>query len=58
MVEKSTSPDWHLGVHPFCHCCGGGEIRGRRGRYTCTKFVSRKHNVKHRRAKPKSKDHR
>lgn len=48
----------HLGIRPFCHCCGGGEIRDRRGKYKHTKAMSRRKNRKHRRAKPKHKDHR
>jgi len=48
----------HLGVRPLCKCCGGGALRGRRGRYTKTKAASRRRNVKSRRSHPRYKDHR
>lgn len=54
---KSMSPDFPLRIRPFCKCCGGGSLRGRVGKYSHTKAVSRRNNIKSRRAKPKYKDH-
>lgn len=42
-----------LGIRPHCGCCGGGEFR--KGR-SMTRSASNKHNRKHAKAKPKSKD--
>lgn len=47
-----------LGIRPLCPCCGGGDVRGKPGKYSCTKSKSRWKNVKSRRSKPKQKDHR
>jgi hypothetical protein len=55
---ESVNPYHALGIRPFCRCCGGGEIRGRRGKYTRTKAASHADNVRNLNAKPKHKDHR
>lgn len=54
---ESINPHHHLGFRPYCPCCGGKEIRGRKGKYSHNKATSRKYNRKNQRSKPKSKDH-
>ena len=56
--SEKKGMSWELGIRPLCRCCGGGEIRGKRGKYKHIKALSRWKNKKARRAKPKEKDHR
>ena len=57
-AKESVNLSRHLGIRPYCACCGGGEVRGKSGKYKHTKLASRMQTRKHLRAKPKSKDHR
>ena len=50
-----SNPGLILGLRPDCGCCAGGKWR--KGK-TLSRVTSSKYNVKNRRAKPKSKDHR
>ena len=56
-TRESLSVDRALGVRPYCHCCSGGHVRGRRGKYSHTKAKSHDRNHHNLRSKPKSKDH-
>jgi hypothetical protein len=53
--HEKANADVRLGVNPHCRCCGGGELR--KGRKH-TRSASNYQTMKHKRAKPKSKDHR
>jgi len=53
--KQSVNAEHHHDIRPLCSCCGGGD--NRKG-YTMSKAASHAKNVTHRRAKPKSKNHR
>mgnify|MGYP000185018132 CR=1 FL=1 len=53
--HEKANLDVRLGRNPRCRCCGGGEYR--KG-YKNTRSASSYQTMKHKRAKPKAKDHR
>jgi len=53
--HEKANADVRLGVRPNCRCCSGGDRR--KGR-TLSRAASTYQTMKHKRAKPKTKDHR
>jgi hypothetical protein len=53
--HEKANCDVRLGQRPHCRCCAGGDRR--KGRKH-TRAASSYQTQKHKRAKPKSKDHR